>query len=146
MSANKKPKKTQVQLVKGMKDILPAEQMYWDFVKDKVFSIARDAGFGIMETPILEFTQLFRRTVGEDTDIVSKEMYSFIDQGGDRLSLRPENTAGIVRGYIEHGMLNLPQPVKVFILAPNFVMTNPRPAVKGNFGSLVLRLLVEMIR
>ena len=118
--------KTQIQLVKGMKDILPDEQKYWDLIRDKVKAIAYNYSYNRIDTPVVEFTNLFKRTVGESTDIVTKEMYSFVTPGGDRLSLRPENTAGVIRSYIEHGMLNLPQPVKLYYLAPQFRHDNPQ--------------------
>src|SRR3989339_2028089 len=121
-----KKKKNRIQLVKGMKDILPDEQLYWNTIRKKIENFAKNYGFFRIDTPIVEFTSLFKRTVGEDTDVVSKEMYSFVSQGGDKLSLRPENTASIVRSYIEHGMLNLPQPVKLFYVGPQFRHDNPQ--------------------
>lgn len=126
MSKPTKGKKSGFQLVKGMKDILPEEQVYWDLLKQRVKEIAAHYGFSRIETPIVESTSLFKRTVGEDTDIVNKEMYSFVTQGGDKLSLRPENTAGVVRAYIEHGMLNLAQPVKLFYIGPQFRHDKPQ--------------------
>ena len=126
MPPKKKTKKTAIKLVKGMKDILPNEQAIWDFVRSQVESAARDYGFIRIDTPIVESTQLFKRSTGEETDIVTKEMYSFVDQGGDNLSLRPENTPGVVRAYVEHGMLNLPQPVKVFYIGPQFRHDKPQ--------------------
>jgi histidyl-tRNA synthetase len=119
-------KKTKVQLVKGMKDILPDEQAYWDLIREKVENFAKNYGFSRIDTPAVEFTSLFKRAVGEDTDVVGKEMYSFVSPGGDKLSLRPENTASVVRAYIEHGMLNLPQPVKLFYIGPQFRHDNPQ--------------------
>lgn len=121
-----KKKKTKVQLVKGMKDILPDEQLYWDVIREKLENFASNYGFSRIDTPVVEQTSLFKRTVGESTDVVTKEMYSFVSQGGDKLSLRPENTAGVVRAYIEHGMLNLPQPVKMYYVAPQFRHDNPQ--------------------
>lgn len=121
-----KKKKTQVQLVKGMKDILPDEQVYWDLVRKTVENFAQNYGFSRIDTPVVEFTNLFKRTVGESTDVVEKEMYSFVSQGGDKLSLRPESTASVVRAYIEHGMLNLSQPVKLFYMGPQFRHDNPQ--------------------
>ncbi|MBT6691232.1 histidine--tRNA ligase [Candidatus Parcubacteria bacterium] len=122
----KKAKKSRVQLVKGMKDILADEQVYWSVIRDKVTEMAKNYGFSRIDTPVVEFTSLFKRTIGEETDVVSKEMYSFVTQGGDKLSLRPENTAGVVRSYIEHGMLNLPQPVKLFYIGPQFRHDKPQ--------------------
>lgn len=125
MSA-KKVKKTAIQLVKGMKDVLPDEQMYWQWLRDKVEQFAKNYGFSRLDTPVVEFTALFKRSVGEETDIVSKEMYSFVTEGGDKLSLRPENTAGVVRAYIEHGMVNQPQPVKLFYIGPQYRHEKPQ--------------------
>ncbi len=116
----------ELQLVKGMKDILPDEQKYWDLIRDKVDNFAHNYGFSRIDTPIVESTNLFKRSVGEDTDIVSKEMFSFETQGKDKVSLRPEGTAGVVRSYIEHGMLNMPQPVKLFYMGPNFRYDKPQ--------------------
>lgn len=126
MATKRKSKKEKVQLVKGMKDILPEEQRYWDFIRSRVEQIARNYSFKKIDTPMVEFTNLFKRTVGEETDIVSKEMYSFVTSGGDKLSLRPEGTAGVARSYIEHGMLNLPQPVKMYYFGPQFRHDNPQ--------------------
>lgn len=114
------------QLVRGMKDVLPADQKYWDFVIGKAESIARSYGFSKIETPILEETGLFVRGIGKQTDIVEKEMFSFVDQGGENLTLRPEFTAGVVRAYIEHGMLNQPQPVKMYSHGPLFRHERPQ--------------------
>ncbi len=121
-----KKSKNKVQLVKGMRDIMPDEQKYWQLIRDKVQNLAFNYGFARIDTPIVEATNLFKRTVGEATDIVNKEMYSFVSQGGDRLSLRPENTAGVARAYVEHGMLNLPQPVKLYYIGPQFRHDNPQ--------------------
>ncbi len=123
-------RKRKINLVKGMKDILPDEQNYWNLIKQKVDKIAYNYGFSRIDTPLVEFTDLFKRTVGEDTDIINKEMYSFITKGGDKLSLRPENTASIVRSYIEHGMLNLSQPVKLYYFGQQFRHDNPQ---KGRY-------------
>lgn len=125
MSA-KKAKKSTIQLVKGMKDILPDEQVYWQWLRDKVDDFARNYGYNRLDTPIVEFTSLFKRSVGEDTDVVSKEMYSFVTEGGDKLSLRPESTASIVRAYIEHGMVNQPQPVKLYYIGPQYRHDKPQ--------------------
>ncbi len=124
--SQKKVKKSPIQLVKGMKDILPDEQMYWQWIREEVDNFARHYSFSRIDTPIVEFTNLFKRTVGEETDIVSKEMYSFVMPDGDKLSLRPENTAGVVRSYIEHGMLNMPQPVKLYYFGQQFRHDKPQ--------------------
>lgn len=118
--------KGQPQLLRGMKDILPADQPYWDAVRRMVEGVAKGAGFDRIETPILESANLFSRTVGQDTDIVEKEMYVFVDKGGDRVALRPENTAAVARAYLEHGMVSLPQPVRLFYFGPFFRHDRPQ--------------------
>jgi len=123
---NKVKKVTTPQLVRGMHDILPAEWPWWDTVLSEVATQAATYGFGRIETPAVEKTALFTRAIGTATDIVEKEMYSFVDQSDDHLSLRPEYTAGIARAFIEHGMLNLPQPVKLCAIGPVFRHERPQ--------------------
>jgi len=113
-------------LLRGFKDILPKEQKYWYYIINKAEALAWGYGFGRIDTPILESTDLFIRTIGKQTDIVEKEMFSFEDQGGDNVTLRPEGTASIARAYIEHGMLNLPQPVRLFYYGPMFRYERPQ--------------------
>ncbi|MBU1075264.1 histidine--tRNA ligase [Patescibacteria group bacterium] len=114
------------QLLRGMKDILPESQKHWNYVRKIVEELAEDYTYERIDTPILEETSLFARSVGENTDIVEKEMFSFEDKGGTKVSLRPENTAGIVRAYIEHGMLDRPQPVRFFYWGPFFRYDRPQ--------------------
>ncbi len=102
--------------VAGTQDILPDAQPYWSFVEQTVADVMRLYGFGRIETPTFEETAVFQRSVGEGTDIVEKEMYSFEDRGGEHLTLRPEGTAGVVRAYLEHGLFMKPQPVKLYYL------------------------------
>ncbi len=123
-------RRSKINLVKGMKDILPDEQNYWNLIKERVDKIASVYGFSRLDTPLVEYTDLFKRTVGEETDIINKEMYSFTTKGGDKLSLRPESTASVVRSYIEHGMLNLPQPVKLYYFGQHFRHDRPQ---KGRY-------------
>lgn len=123
----KEPKRAaSFQLVRGMRDILPGEQKFWAFVTGKAEEIARGYGFSRIDTPILEATGLFVRGLGKQTDIVEKEMFSFLDQGDDNLTLRPEFTAGVARAYIEHGMLNQTQPVKMYSVGPLFRHERPQ--------------------
>lgn len=114
------------QLLRGMKDIQPADWPYWHRVFDAVRDLAGVYGFERVETPILEASSLFNRSIGQDTEIMEKQMYSFVDKSGDSVSLRPEGTASVVRSYIEHGMLNLPQPVKLYYLGPFFRHERPQ--------------------
>ncbi len=111
---------------RGTSDILPQEQAYWRYIEQKIAELCRLYGYQRIDTPVFEDARLFVRTIGEGTDIVEKEMYSFEDRGGDFLTLRPEGTAPVCRAYLEHGMHNLPQPVKLYYLAPIFRYERPQ--------------------
>ena len=126
MAATAKSKTRAVQLLRGMKDTLPDEERYWRFLHDRVASMAQRFGFRRIDTPILESSSLYLRTTGEGSDIVAKEMYVFEDPGGDKVALRPEGTPGVARAYIEHGMMSLPQPVKLFYTGPMFRHDRPQ--------------------
>ena len=128
--------KPSIQSVKGMNDILPADQPYWHFIIKKAAAILSDYGFEKIDTPIVESTQLFLRSVGEASDIVEKEMYSFKTKGGDELSLRPEGTAAVVRAYIEHGMSVMPHPVQLWYYGPFFRHDNPQAGRFRQFHQL----------
>jgi len=95
-----------IQAIRGMNDILPQETPLWQFVEKTLRDVLRSNGYHEIRLPIVEKTELFKRSVGEATDIVEKEMYTFIDRNGDSLSLRPEGTASCVRAGIEHGLLH----------------------------------------
>ena len=99
---------------KGTRDILPPETSAWQRVETAYASLCGRFGYSEIRIPTFEHTELFQRGVGDTTDIVQKEMYTFQDKGGRSLSLRPEGTAGVVRAYIENGMPSLPSPVKLF--------------------------------
>ena len=114
------------QAPRGTQDILPEEQPYWRYVEDVAGEITKLYGYGRIETPVFEEAGLFARSVGAGTDIVEKEMYSFTDLGGGEMTLRPEGTAPICRAYVEHGMASLPQPIKVYYLAPIFRYERPQ--------------------
>lgn len=102
------------QAPKGTRDILPSEVHKWQYL-ERVFSdVCRSYNYKEIRIPVFEHTELFSRSVGETTDIVRKEMYTFPDKGGRSITLRPEGTAGVVRSYIESGMSSLPQPVKLY--------------------------------
>src|SRR5258706_6410910 len=122
----------QYKALQGFKDILPDEQPYWRMVERAATEVANLYGYRRVETPVLEETALFRRTSGEGSDVVEKEMYSFDDRAdkeGNRtnLTLRPEGTAGVVRAYLEHGMSRLAQPVKLYYLGePMFRHDKPQ--------------------
>ncbi|TAK32139.1 MAG: histidine--tRNA ligase [Chloroflexota bacterium] len=114
------------QAPRGTQDILPDEQPYWNYVKSNARQVAHLYGYGAIETPIFEDTQLFLRSVGETSDIVQKEMYTFLDKGENSLTLRPEGTAPIGRAYLEHGLSNQPQPVKLYTIGPFFRYDRPQ--------------------
>ncbi|MCB1828291.1 MAG: ATP phosphoribosyltransferase regulatory subunit, partial [Coxiellaceae bacterium] len=94
-----------VQAIRGMNDILPMQTPHWHFLEACLRSLTASYGYEEIRFPIVESTHLFKRTIGDATDIVEKEMYTFEDRNGDSLSLRPEGTAGCVRAGIEHGLL-----------------------------------------
>jgi histidyl-tRNA synthetase len=118
------------QAPKGTQDILPEDEPYWAFVEGEMRRQARLANYGEIRTPTFEDTHVFARGVGEGTDIVEKEMYTFLDKGGDSMTLRPEATAGIVRAYLQRGMASRPQPVKLYMLLSTFRYDKPQ---KGRF-------------
>ncbi len=99
--------------VKGTNDLLPLDSYKWQFVENKMLETARLFGFGEIRVPVFEHTEVFKRSVGDTTDVVQKEMYTFDDKGGRSITLRPELTAGVVRSVIENGLLNGALPLKV---------------------------------
>ena len=103
-----------IQKPKGTQDILPGEVEKWQYVEATIKDIFESAGMKEIRVPVFEHTELFSRGVGETTDVVQKEMYTFEDKGGRSITLRPEGTAGVVRSYIENGMASLPTPVKLW--------------------------------
>src|SRR3972149_10857256 len=120
------PSDRQYQAPRGTQDVLPADQPYWDLVRGTVSRLCLRFGYAQIATPVFEEAAVFTRGVGDVTDIVQKEMYVFKDRGGQELALRPEGTAPICRAYLEHGMHNQPQPVRLFYIAPNFRSDRPQ--------------------
>ena len=102
--------------IKGTLDLLPAESYKTQYVEAAVREIAENFGFYEMRTPVFEHTELFQRSVGETTDVVQKEMYTFSDKGGRSITLRPEGTAGAARAFLENGLFNAPLPQKIYYL------------------------------
>jgi histidyl-tRNA synthetase len=115
-----------IQAPRGTFDVLPEDAARREVVESTARRILGAAGYRRIETPTFESTELFARGVGEATDIVQKEMYSFDDGGGRSLTLRPEGTAPVSRAYIEHGMHKLPQPVKLWYLSSFFRSEAPQ--------------------
>ena len=119
------------QAIKGVRDILPPDSALWNWFEETTRGVFESYGFHEIRLPIFEQTELFARSVGEDTDIVSKEMYTFPDRSGtESLTLRPEATASVVRAYIEHGMHTWPGLVKLYYVGPMFRRERPQ---KGRY-------------
>ena len=124
-----------IQAQKGTKDILPQEISNWQKMESAGFEVFSKANFKEIRTPIFEATELFARGVGDSTDIVNKEMYTF-EKSDRSLTLRPENTAGVVRAYIEHGFHRLPQPVKLWYKGPMFRYERPQAGRQRQFHQI----------
>src|SRR5271169_2596110 len=122
--------KTKFQAIKGTRDLLPPETELWNRVEQTAREVFGTFGFGEIRPPIFEPTELFARSIGLDTDVVSKEMYSFADRDETFVTLRPEATASVCRAYIEHNMHALSQPVKLYYAGPMFRRERPQ---KGRF-------------
>jgi len=136
-------KKPKFQKPTGMRDILPGDQKYFQKIYNVCENIANFYRFEKIETPIIEETELFSKGVGLATEIVGKQMYSFRSKGGDHLTLRPEGTASVVRAYIEHGMSNLPQPVRLWHFGPYFRYEKPQAGRYRQFWNFGFEALGE---
>ena len=112
--------------IKGTLDLLPKESAKTQYIESAVREIAENFGFYEMRTPVFEHTELFQRSVGETTDVVQKEMYTFSDKGGRSITLRPEGTAGAARAFLEHGLFNEPLPQKIFYLTSCYRYEKPQ--------------------
>lgn len=126
---------------KGTRDLLPPETAIWaevEAVARRVFALY---GYREIRTPLFEETELFARGVGETTDIVGKEMYSFTDKGGRSITLRPESTAAVCRAYVEHGMQQWPQPVRLFYIGPQFRYERPQKGRYRQFHQIGAELI-----
>ena len=111
---------------KGTKDVTPSEAFKWHFVEDAIKERADIYGYREIRTPTFEYTELFQRGVGDTTDVVQKEMYTFTDKGGRSLTLKPEGTAGAVRSFVEHGLYNSALPLKAYYFTPVFRYERPQ--------------------
>lgn len=118
-----------LQSVRGMRDILPDQSSSWQFIEDTARKLFNSYGYKELRTPIIEPTELFKRSIGDATDIVEKEMYSFEDRNGDSLTLRPEGTAGCVRAGMQHGLLHNKQQ-RIWYIGPMFRHERPQ---KGRY-------------
>ena len=123
-----------IRAVRGMNDILPDQATYWQLLENTVSGVLAGYGYGEVRLPLVEQTVLFRRSIGEVTDIVEKEMYSFDDRNGESLTLRPEGTAGCVRAAIQHGMLGVPQ--RLWYAGPMFRYERPQKGRQRQFHQI----------
>lgn len=111
---------------KGTKDVLPQESYKWHFIENVIREVTDTFGFQEIRTPTFEHTELFLRGVGETTDVVNKEMYTFEDKGGRSITLKPEGTAGVARCFIENALINNPQPSQMYYITPVFRYEKPQ--------------------
>ena len=126
--------------VRGTRDFLPDDSRSFRLVEERPQAIASRCGYGEVATPIFEFTEVFARTLGDTSDIVTKEMYTFADRGGDSLTLRPENTAGIVRAFITNGLAPA-LPLRVFYRGPMFRYERPQKGRLRQFHQVGVELI-----
>jgi histidyl-tRNA synthetase len=120
--------------IRGMNDVLPPEAVYWQFLEERVAALLGAYGYGQVRLPLVEPTALFARSIGEVTDIVEKEMYSFEDRNGDSLSLRPEGTAGCVRAAIQHNLIA--SPCRLWYCGPMFRYERPQKGRQRQFHQI----------
>jgi histidyl-tRNA synthetase len=129
-----------LQPARGTHDLMPAEMRRHRAVGETARLVASSYGYDEIATPIFEFADVFRRTLGDTTDIVTKEMYSFVDKGGDEITLRPENTAGVVRAVLSNGLLQQ-GPLKYFYCGPMFRYERPQKGRQRQFHQIGIELL-----
>ncbi|RME65856.1 MAG: histidine--tRNA ligase, partial [Nitrospirae bacterium] len=115
---------------KGLRDILPPETSLWQSVETTARQILHLYNFKEIRTPVMEFTEVFTRSIGEDTDIVEKEMYTFSDRAGRSLTLRPEGTASVVRAFVQHALFQKAGPHRFYYIGPMFRYERPQ---KGRY-------------
>ena len=125
-----------IQKPKGTKDILPEEAIRWQYIEEIAEDTFENYGFKEIRVPTFEYTELFERGVGDTTDVVQKEMYTFEDKGGRSITLRPEGTAGVIRSYIENGLGSKPSPFKVWYKMPMFRYENVQKGRYREFNQI----------
>lgn len=126
---------------KGTQDLLPAQSEKWQAAEDVMRSEAKTCGFGEIRTPVFEDTRLFQRSVGETTDVVQKEMYTFTDKGGRSITLKPEGTAGAVRAFLEHGLYNGALPARLYYFTPCYRYENTQAGRLREFHQFGVEML-----
>jgi histidyl-tRNA synthetase len=130
-----------IRAVRGVRDILPAESLKWQRVEDAARQTFQAHGYEEIRLPLFERTELFARGIGEVTDIVQKEMYTFTDRGGESITLRPEATAALLRAYIEHGLHVQPRPIRLYTMGPMFRYERPQAGRYRQFHQLDVEAL-----
>jgi histidyl-tRNA synthetase len=135
------PRKEAPTSLKGMYDIMDEQYYAYQGLFEKAQEVAVYYGFKPIDTPVLEREEVFTSALGEGTDVIDKEMYTFKGKGGDRLAVRPEFTASVMRAYLEHGMMNLPQPVLLYSYGPVFRHENPQKGRLRQFRQFNLEIL-----
>lgn len=136
-------KKSRLQAPTGMHDVLSEDQPYFTRIWDAVNEIAHFYAFSKIDTPMVEYSELYEKGTGLTTDIVEKQMYAFKTKGGDALALRPEFTPGIVRAFIQHGMFSWPQPVKMYTYGPLFRYEHPQAGRYRQFNQFDFEVFGE---
>jgi histidyl-tRNA synthetase len=140
-SKNGDAKKDAPTSLKGMSDVFDEQYYAYQGLFEKAQEVAVYYGFKPIETPVLETEDVFISALGEGTDVIDKEMYTFRSKGGERLAVRPEYTASVMRAYLEHGMQNLPQPVMLYSYGPVFRHENPQKGRLRQFRQFNLEIL-----
>ncbi|MDP2650504.1 MAG: histidine--tRNA ligase [bacterium] len=140
-SVKKEVKLSLLQSPRGMHDILPSAMPLWTKIKEEARDIAEFYGFLRIETPLLEAAELYERGIGEETDVIEKEMYTLRTKGSGKLALRPEYTAAIMRSYLQHGMHRLPQPQRLYSFGPVFRHDRPQAGRYRQFHHFNLEIL-----
>ena len=130
---------SELRAIRGMHDILPDETPYWQFLENTVATVLASYGYNEIRLPVVEKTALFKRSIGEVTDIVEKEMYTFDDRNGDSMTLRPEGTAGCVRAAFQQNLLSTAR--RLWYTGPMFRYERPQKGDNGNFIRLAWNLL-----
>ncbi|HLE44649.1 MAG TPA: histidine--tRNA ligase [Methylomirabilota bacterium] len=133
----------QIRAVRGVRDILPAEAPTWQALEAAAREVFEPHGYRELRLPLFERTELFARGIGETTDVVEKEMYTFQDRSGESVTLRPEATAGVVRAYIEHGLCAQPKPVRLYTIGPMFRYERPQAGRYRQFHQVNVEALGE---
>ena len=130
-----------INIPKGTKDLLPKDAYKWQYIESTAREIASLFNAGEIRTPIFEHTEVFLRGVGETTDIVNKEMYTFLDKGDRSITLKPEGTAGVARSFVENGMQSLAMPVKLYYITPCFRYERPQAGRLRQFHQFGIEVL-----